>query len=191
MTNFIQSLRIFLWLTLLTGIIYPLAVTLIGYLTMHNLANGQLVNSDGKIKGSFLIGQKFESEKYFWSRPSAVDYTPLPSGGSNLGPTSAQLKKNVLERKAKISAGTTNQNNNLPADLLYASGSGLDPHITPKAALFQMNRIAQARNLPKETVAKLIEDFTEKSPLDLFGPPIINVLKINLALDQLDHLTNK
>lgn len=179
----------FLWLMLLTGIIYPLIITGIAQLAMRQSANGDFLEVNGKIVGSSLIAQKFQNEKYFWPRPSAIDYNPLPSGGSNLGPTSAALKKAVEERKAallKASGGT--DVSKIPSELLYASGSGLDPHISPSTAYFQIDRIMKARGITsREPLEKLIQKHTKERFLGFIGEPCTNVLQLNLALDQAQH----
>lgn len=179
MTSIWNVLRMFLWLTFLTGIIYPLLITGIGKIGMGNKAEGDFITVDGKIVGAKLIGQKFTSDRYFWSRPSAVDYNPLPSGASNLGPTSAELKKQVEERRKG--------NAEVPSDLLYASGSGLDPHITLEAAHFQLDRVVQARGWDEQTKQKLemlIADMSESNGFGFLEAPCVNVLLLNIALDR-------
>lgn len=186
MKNFSQSLAMFLWLTILTGLLYPLLITGISQLTMHNKANGSFISRDGKTIGSKLISQKFESDKYFWPRPSAVDFNPLPSGGSNLGPTSAALKKAVDDRKAALAkAHGTAEGSHPPPELLYASGSGLDPHISRATAFYQIERVAKARNLDKQVVTDLVSTKLHKRQFGILGEPTINVLELNLALDDL------
>lgn len=188
MGNILKSLRMVFWMTILTGLIYPLIITGIAQLTMKTKAGGNIITFQGKTVGSKLIAQKFSSDRYFWPRPSAVDYNPLPSGGSNLGPTSAALKRAVEERKATISK---NQNTKqpIPVELLYASGSGLDPDITPKAAIFQIDRIAKARGMDsekgKQILQQLVEKYTKGPCLGFLGEHRVNVLELNLALDQL------
>ncbi len=186
MKNLIHNFRLFLCLTILTGVAYPLLITGIAQLTMMPQANGSFINVDGKKVGSSLIGQSFTKDKYFWGRPSAVNYNPLPSGGSNLGPTSLALKKAVADRKAVIQK-TPHSSQDIPSELLFASGSGLDPHISPAAAYFQMERIIKARGLNevegKKMLTKLIEESTQKRRFGLFGEPVVNVLQLNLALD--------
>lgn len=175
--------RMFLWMTLLTGVIYPLLITAIAQLTMHDKANGSFIESSKGPIGSALIAQKFEEEKYFWSRPSSIDYNPLPSGGSNLGPTSSALKKAVEERKDKIlKLHHPDDKNSIPAELLFASGSGLDPDITIATAHFQMARVAKARNIDIAIIKNLIAKLSTKS---LLGEEYVNVLLLNKALDDL------
>ncbi len=159
--TFLPAIRVLLVLTVLTGIIYPLTMTLIAGVIFPAQANGSLITRNGQIIGSALIGQKFDEARYFWPRPSAIDYNPLPSGGSNQGPTSAALQSAVKDRAAAV-----RQANNLaadaviPTDLLFASGSGLDPHISPDAARLQIDRVAAARGFTaaqREQLAALIE----------------------------------
>lgn len=190
MKIFSQSLRLFLFLTGLTGIIYPLVITGLAELTMYENANGSLVSYASKPAGSLLIAQEFKSPEYFWPRPSATQYDPLHSGGSQLGPTSLHLKNKVEERlKVLMQAHSVGDSQEVPSDLIYASGSGLDPHITPRAALFQVERIAKARKLSpdeKATLEKMIKNVIERHHWGFGGPPHINVLKLNIALDELD-----
>lgn len=190
MKNLWDSLKVFLFLTLITGIVYPLIITGVAQFTMKQKADGGFISVDRKIVGAELIGQKFENNKYFWSRPSAVDYNPLPSGGSNLGPTSTTLKKAVEDRKAVIlKSQTIPEGTQIPSELLFASGSGLDPHISPAAAHFQIPRIIKARSWNDNKVneiTKLVDQMTEKSFFAFLFPPRVNVLKLNLALDELE-----
>ncbi|MBA3958599.1 MAG: potassium-transporting ATPase subunit KdpC [Parachlamydiaceae bacterium] len=173
-----QSLRMFLWMTLLTGIIYPLIVTLIAQVTMPQNANGSLVIQNDKIIGSSLIAQNFESNRYFWPRPSAVNHNPLPSGGSNLSPTSLKLKQQVESRKERLNGSSPIP---IPSELLFASGSGLDPHISMETAYFQIERILKERaNYTVETLKTLIDDNIE----GYFGIYYVNVLHLNLLLDR-------
>lgn len=185
-----NNVLMFLWMTVLTGIIYPLLITAIAQFTMKHKADGSFVKSNGKIVGSALIAQKFESEKYFWSRPSAVEYSPLPSGGSNLGPTSSVLKKAVEERQAKILKSHQVEKDKIPSELLFASGSGLDPHISIPAAKFQAERIAKARGISNEDVTKLIDQMKINRSLGFLGSEYVNVLLLNQALDELPHKVN-
>ncbi len=178
MKTALQSLRIYLVLTLLTGILYPLAMTGIAQLFFSKPANGSLVFVEGKLVGSELLAQKFESPRYFWSRPSAADFATVPSGASNKGPTAVDLKQAIAERRARFGPDA-------PVDLLTASGSGLDPHMSPEAARFQTARVAAARHLPNETVAALVDRLTERPQFGFLGEPRVNVLKLNLALNDL------
>lgn len=186
MLNIWRAIRLFIWLSLLTGLIYPLFITLIAQYFISEKANGEKLSQNNKIIGFALIGQKFENSKYFWSRPSAVDYSPLPSGGSNLGPTSKLLKDQIAARKEfLVKTHELKGEYQIPPSLLCTSGSGLDPHIPPEAAYFQIDRIAKERHLDKETIANLIDKNTEGRDFGFFGRPRINVLKLNIALDKL------
>jgi potassium-transporting ATPase KdpC subunit len=178
MRTILQSIRIYLVLTLFTGILYPLAMTGIGQLFFLKQANGSLRFVNGKLVGSDLLAQNFESPRYFWPRPSSAGFATVPSGASNKGPTSADLRKAIEERRARFG-------NNAPVDLLTASGSGLDPHISPGAARFQAARIAGARRLPLDRIEALVERLTEPPQFGFLGEPRVNVLRLNLALDQL------
>jgi K+-transporting ATPase ATPase C chain len=173
-----QSIRIFLVLTLLTGIIYPLAMTGVAQLLFQKQANGSRIVENGNLIGSELLAQKFESPRYFWPRPSAADYATVASGASNKGPTSADLKKAIDERRATF--GT-----DAPVDFLTASGSGLDPHISPEAARSQIARVAAARNISIQKLSELVDRTIEPPQLGFLGEPRVNVLRLNRALDQL------
>lgn len=177
MKHVLTSIRILLFLTLITGVVYPAFVTSVSQILFFHKAKGSLISKNGFVIGSELIAQKFESAKYFWPRPSAIDYNPQPSGGSNLGQASQGLKEAVESRKAKLS--------NAPQDLLFASGSGLDPHISGEAAIYQVSRVAQARGLDKSAVADLVQKMTKRPSLGIFGESTVNVLELNLALDEL------
>ncbi len=176
MKTILQSLRIYVVLTLLTGIIYPLALTGIAQVLFPRQANGSRIIQQHKLIGSELIAQKFESARYFWPRPSAADYATVPSGASNKGPTAADLKKVIAERHLTFGAEA-------PVDLLTASGSGVDPHISPEAALGQIPRIAAARNLAPGNLRALLDHAVEPPQFGFLGEPRVNVLRINLALD--------
>jgi K+-transporting ATPase ATPase C chain len=176
-------------MTVLTGIIYPLVMTGLAQVSFPSKANGSLIKKDGIIRGSELIGQKFDSSIYFWSRPSAIDYNPIPSGASNLGPTSDKLKKQVTERRILFAAkNSITDTSAIPKEMIFASASGLDPHISPEAALLQLKRVAIARNLDetqKQKVQQLIKNKTEEPQYFLFGEQRINVFELNLALDNI------
>lgn len=173
-----DALKVFSLLTVLTGIVYPLLVTGVSQVVYNDKANGSLIIKDGTAVGSEYIGQNFKSEKYFWPRPSAIEYNPLPSGATNLAPTSAALKQAYDERKLK---GFT-------YEMLFASASGLDPHISPGAALSQVSRIVESRaGLSEEVIVKLIGQMTEKRDFKILGEERVNVLKLNLQLDDLNQ----
>lgn len=187
MKNLFSALRIFAFLTIVTGVAYPLTVSLVSEIVFADKARGSLIERDGKSVGSRLIGQKFESAQYFWPRPSAVDFNPMPTGGSNLGPISADLKKVVGERRAKLRAVHPDQGEP-PQELLFASASGVDPHISPEAARYQVARVAEARkfnDVQRARLFQLLKDKTERRQLGILGEPRVNVLELNLALDVL------
>jgi K+-transporting ATPase ATPase C chain len=183
------ALKFLLVMTILTGIIYPLLMTGIAQLSYPSKANGSLIVKDGKIIGSYLIGQKFDSTIYFWSRPSAIGYNPVPSGASNYGPTSDTLKKLVVARRILFAKmNSLPDTTSIPKEMIFASGSGLDPHISPKAALLQVNRVASARNLnetQKQKVLQLVKNKSKGPQYYIFGEPRINVFELNLALDSI------
>jgi len=183
------ALRIFLFFTVLTGIIYPLVVTGITQLAFPSKANGSLIVNNHRVLGSELIGQSFDSTAYFTSRPSAIDYQALPSGGSNLGVTSNKLKAQVEARKKQfLTFNGLGNNTVVPSEMLFASASGLDPHISQEAALLQVNRIAGARQLnsaQKQKLFQLIEQHTEKPQFYCLGKKRVNVFLLNLSLDAL------
>jgi potassium-transporting ATPase KdpC subunit len=164
---------------LLLGILYPLALTGLGQLLFPRQANGSLIREGDRIIGSSLIGQSFASERYFHGRPSAAGsgYDALASAGSNLGPTSKTLVERVSKDIAALGGGP------VPNDLVTTSGSGLDPHISPEAAYFQISRVGKARNLSPRTLARLINELTEQPALGVLGEPRVNVLALNRALD--------
>src|SRR5574337_1421634 len=182
--NSLMSLLLF---TILTGIIYPLAVTGIAQVMSPHKANGSLIMKNGKPIGSRLIGQQFDDLKYFWGRLSAT--TPYPynggsSSGSNLGPNNPDLIKAVQARIDALHAADPENQTKIPVDLVTASGSGLDPHISLAAAEYQVHRIAKARDLPEALVRNEIEQHTNGRFIGLLGEPVVNVLELNLALDR-------
>jgi K+-transporting ATPase ATPase C chain len=176
----------FLLLTLLTGIAYPLLVTGISQLTMPGKANGSLTMQDGKPVGSSLIGQSFSDPKYFWGRPSATG--PMPnnasaSSGSNLGPTNPALMDAVKGRVQALRDADPGNTQPVPVDLVTASASGLDPHISPAAAEYQLARVARLRNLTPDSLRKLVAEHTEGRQFGILGEPRVNVLDLNLEMD--------
>jgi K+-transporting ATPase ATPase C chain len=175
-----------LLLTVITGVAYPLVVTGIAQVVFPYQANGSLIVRDGKVMGSDLIGQPFDDPKYFWSRPSGTSpfgYNAGSSGGSNLGPTNPAQITAVQGRVDALHAADPDNTTPIPVDLVTASGSGLDPHISPAAALYQVPRVARVRGFTPETVRLLVERHTEGRWLGLLGEPRVNVLTLNLALD--------
>jgi len=172
-------------LTLLTGLLYPLAVTGLAQLLFPHQANGSLVVRDEKVIGSELIGQYFDQSKYFWSRPSATSpfpYNAAASSGSNLGPTNPALNEAVKGRVAALRTADPPNDQPIPVDLVTASASGLDPHISLAAAAFQVRRVARARGLEEGAVERLVMQYTEGRQFALLGESRVNVLKLNLAL---------
>jgi K+-transporting ATPase ATPase C chain len=174
-------------LTILTGAIYPAVVTGIAHLAFRRQAEGSLIPRDGKPTGSALIGQPFDAPKYFWSRPSATSpaYNGGASGASNLGPASPALTDAIKDRVATLRSADPSATGPVPIDLVTGSGSGLDPHITPAAAAYQVNRVAQARSLSADQVSDLVARYTEGRQLGFLGEARVNVLLLNLALDSL------
>lgn len=189
MKTLFTALKIFLFFTILTGIVYPLLVSGIAQTAFPDKANGSIIHRDGKAIGSELIGQQFDSTNYFIGRPSAISYNPLPSGGSNYGLTNAKLKLQVDERRKQfITFNQLDSLTDIPSEMLFASASGLDPHISQKAALLQVDRIAKVRNLnlnQKEKLIRYIHSESDQPKFGLFGQSRINVLILNLELDQL------
>ncbi len=180
------ALTVFAMLSLVTGLAYPLAMTGLSQLLFPAEANGSLIVKDGKAMGSSLIGQNFSNPNYFWGRPSATSpmpYNAANSGGSNLGPTNPATLDAVKARIAALKAAGPVPEGPVPADLVQASSSGLDPEITPAAALYQVPRIAKVRNIPVEKIKELIDANTLGHQWGVLGQSRVNVLKLNLALD--------
>ena len=181
----VQSLKMTLVFTLLTGLAYPLLVTGIAQAFFPKQANGSLQIRDGQIVGSTLLAQKFESPRYFWPRPSASDFGAVPSGASNLGPTSQVLQSNVLVRIQSFrGAHALDKDASIPADMVFQSGSGLDPHISPESASLQIHLVASARNMSESEVKAFVVRHSEPSQFGFLGEPRVNVLLLNLALDK-------
>ena len=174
-------------LTLLTGVVYPLVITGIAQAAMPRQANGSLIERDGKPIGSRLIGQPFDDPKYFWSRPSATSpaYNAQASSPSNLGPTNPALTDAAKQRIDALRAADPGNTDPVPVDLVTSSGSGLDPHVSPAAALYQVPRVARARGVDAGRLRALVQAHTEGPDLGVFGEPGVNVLELNLALDAL------
>ena len=172
-------------LTVLLGIIYPFAITGLSYVFFREKAQGSLIEKEGRVIGSRLIGQPFKGATYFHSRPSAAGsgYDATASGGTNLGPTSKQLFEEQVRGRAK-ELHAENPNVKIPIDLITSSGSGLDPHISPAAAEFQVPRVAGERGMSEEEVRRLVHKHTEERQFGVLGEPRVNVLELNLALDQ-------
>ncbi|HWX65494.1 MAG TPA: potassium-transporting ATPase subunit KdpC [Rhodanobacter sp.] len=181
-----NAVMLLLLMTVITGVLYPLAATGLAQLIFPHQANGSLIVKDGKPVGSALIGQSFTDPKYFWGRPSTT--TPQAdngtnSGGSNLGPTNPALTDAVKQRMVALRAADPGNTAPVPVDLVTASGSGLDPEISPAAAQYQLARVAKARGLGTAHLKALVSEYTRSRQLGLLGEPRVNVLQLNLALD--------
>jgi K+-transporting ATPase ATPase C chain len=188
MTQLKTAIIVLALLTLITGVIYPLVVTVIAQVAFPAQANGSLIVKNGKAIGSQLIGQPFDDPKYFWGRLSAT--TPFPynaasSSGSNLGPTNPALIEMVQERVNALQAADPANARPIPVDLVTSSGSGLDPHISPAAADYQVSRVARVRGLDEAVVRQLVAQYTQGRDLGVLGEPRVNVLELNLALDEM------
>jgi len=181
------AIMLFLLLTIVTGLVYPVAVTGVARLLFPHQAAGSLIERGNSVVGSELIGQSFSGARYFWGRPSAtapMPYNATDSGGSNLGPTNPALVDAVKARVDLIRAAHPTQTGPVPADLVTASASGLDPHISPAAAYYQVERVAKARGLAPAKVRELVDRYVEGPSWGIFGDRTVNVLKLNLALDK-------
>jgi K+-transporting ATPase ATPase C chain len=170
-------------LTILTGVIYPLLVTGVARVAFPREAGGSVIVRDGKSIGSELIAQPFTDAKYFWPRPSAAKYDASNAAGSNLAPSNPALEEAIASRTAALKAADPTNRSPVPIDLVTASGSGLDPHISAQAAEYQADRVARARNLPPADVRALVARHVESPSFGMLGEPRVNVLKLNLALD--------
>jgi K+-transporting ATPase ATPase C chain len=180
------SIKIFLAITVLVGIAYPLVVTGIAQVAFNHKADGSLIEDNGKVVGSSLLGQPFTGDKWFQPRPSAADYDGLASGGTNLGPTNPDLIKTVKQRViAYREANGLAASEPVPVDAVTASGSGLDPHISKLNAQYQARRVGEARGISKQKLQQLIDDNTDDASLGFLGEPGVNVLQLNLALRRL------
>ncbi len=185
-TEWRPAIALLLALSLLTGVFYPLAVTGIGQLAFPGRANGSLIEREGRIVGSRLVGQSFDAPRYFWGRLSAtspVPYDAAASSGSNLGPLNPALVDAARARIEALRAADSTATGSVPVDLVTASASGLDPHVGVAAAEFQVVRVARARGLDAEVVRALVRAHTERSTFGILGEPRVNVLELNLALD--------
>jgi potassium-transporting ATPase KdpC subunit len=192
LTHMGTALRLWFGLTLLLGLGYPLGMTALSQWTFPAQANGSLLYQGERLVGSRLIGQPFDAPGYFWCRPSAVAYNGAGSGGSNLGPLNPELQRQIATRLARLAPSAASEHSpgqlgagRVPVDLVTSSGSGLDPHLSPAAAYYQVVRVAAARQLPVGQVEALVTRQIEVPPLGVLGAPVVNVLALNLALDEL------
>ncbi len=188
LSQFRPAIVMFALLAVLTGIIYPFAITGVAQAVFPWQANGSLITKDGKVAGSALIGQPFDDPKYFWGRLSATSpypYNAASSSGSNYGPLSSALTDEVQSRIAALKAADPGNTQPIPVDLVTSSGSGLDPNISPAAALYQVPRVARARGLTPDQVRALVQQYTQGRQFGILGEPRVNVLQLNLALDNL------
>lgn len=182
---FAPGFRLLLVVIVLCGVLYPALTVLLNQSLFPAQANGSLIYVDNQAMGSEWVGQKFGGMDYFHSRPSAADYQPFDLGGSNLAPSNPELAEKVAKRATQLLESTSAQEGEMPVDMLMESGSGLDPHISPLAAQIQIDRVADQRNLPKETVQTLVEQYTQYPTFKILGQPRVHVLKLNIALDHL------
>ena len=181
------AILLFILLSIILGLCYPLLMTGVGQVAMPNQANGSLIEKEGKLVGSALIGQPFDQPQYLWTRPSAAGdgYDATQSSGSNLGPLNPELATSVEAQVHKLKAADPQNQVPIPLDLVTMSGSGLDPHISPAAAQWQANRVARIRGIRVEQVQKAIDENTDSKQFNILGEPRVNVLAVNLALDEL------
>ena len=180
------ALLLFVLLSLILGLLYPLGITAVSQMVMPAQANGSLYkDSQGKVVGSSLIGQNFDDPKYLWGRPSAAKYDAKASTGSNLGPLNPELAKNVQAAVDKLKTSDPTNSAPIPLDLVTASASGLDPHISPAAATWQVGRIAKQRGITAQAVQELIDKNTQAPQFGVLGDPVVNVLAVNVALDKM------
>lgn len=198
LTQMGTALRLWFGFTLLLGLAYPLGMTALSQWIFPAQANGSLLYQGDRVVGSRLIGQPFEAANYFWSRPSAVTYNGAGSGGSNLGPLNPELTRQIAARLALLAptAGDASEHSHgrqgawlVPVDLVTSSGSGVDPHLSPAAVYYQVARVAAARQLPVAQVEALVTRQIERPALGVLGAPVVNVLALNLALDELSSAT--
>ncbi len=191
MRNPLTALRLILVMMILTGILYPLIITGVAQTLFPHQANGSIITVDGRIAGSALVGQKFLAARYFWSRPSAIDYNPMPSGATNAGPTSSALREAVQMRRASLdTAHASSSPATAPVEMLFASASGVDPHISPEAARLQLDLVARARGFTpaqKAALEDLVQRCIESPQWGMFGEPRVNVFLLNVALDELNR----
>lgn len=183
------ALSLFVLLTLLTGVVYPVFVTAAAQLIFPHQANGSLITRDGRVVGSEFIGQSFTAPQYFWGRPSATGdsaYNGAGSGGSNLGPNNPALVVAVTERASLLREAASDKSLPIPVDLVTASGSGLDPHISIAAARYQAERVARLRGVEVTVIDGLIAEYASRPAVPGFGEPVVNVLALNLALDAME-----
>lgn len=187
--SMVTSLKAIFLFTIILGIIFPLVITLIGQVLFYEKATGSLIHKDDKVVGSTLISQNFEKDEYFTSRPSGINYNPIPSGGSNLSPTDVRLKNDYEARKKLFQKKNyINIDISIPSEMLFASASGIDPHISKNSALLQLNRVALKRNLDeirKAEIEKLIDSLSHKLIFGIMGNEYVNVLELNLKLDEM------
>ena len=182
-----SAFLIFLLLTVITGIIYPFVITTVAQVFFRHQADGSIIFKDGKPTGSSLIGQPFEDPKYFWGRLSATSpaaFDASASSGSNLGPLNAALRQKVDARVKSLRSADPENKSPVPVDLVTASASGLDPHISIAAAMYQVPRVARLRGIPQEKITEIVRENTQGRLLGVIGEPVVNVLQLNMALDK-------